>query len=160
MHLKREKFCYNYAVNTELFNHATFSYADAFGIGLDSLSKEPVTKEVWDEKKGVSTTVIVEKSPYDKKYHVCAVEAHKLLKMPEIDARIRELFIENMNDELVDSELMFVVKQRKDLKAKNSAISEYNKVKQRVLNKVKVEGLSLRDLYLSAVEKEKQNDKK
>lgn len=145
--LRHERFCQNYVKNRELFGNATLSYANAYDYDLDSLSKESVTEEEWDEDKGKSIKTIIEESEYQKQYNVCSVEGRRLLTYPKINERITKLLNELANDEFVDGELMYILGQKEDLNAKRQAISEYNKVKQRITTKVKVEGLSLKDLF-------------
>ena len=58
--------------------------------------------------------------------------AYENLLKPHINRRIRELMDKHhWNDEFVDSETSFVIQQRADLKAKNTAIREYNLIKGR-----------------------------
>lgn len=50
-------------------------------------------------------------SEYDKAYHVCAVEAPRLLKSPNIQERCRVLLNEMRKDEVVDSQRAKVIMQ-------------------------------------------------
>ena len=59
------------------------------------------------------------------------IAGENLLK-PHINVRIRELLDKfHLNDENVDCELSFVIQQRAELAAKNTAIREYNLIKGR-----------------------------
>ena len=49
---QRELFCRDYTQNSELFGQATISYAESYGYGLDTLSKEAVYEQVMDEGTG------------------------------------------------------------------------------------------------------------
>src|SRR5829696_8941620 len=130
---RRELFCRYFTQNDELFNNATLSYAEAYGYKLDELSKERVYEEIEDEKTGeIRKGKIIEPSEYDKAYHVCGVEASKFLRKPEIQQRIVELRNELMKDDYVDSQLVKVVQQDRDLTPKVAAIKEYNKLRGRI----------------------------
>lgn len=67
-----------------------------------------------------------------KTYTVYSSIAKENLRKPHILERIRELLDDTgLNDEIVDTELSFVVKQNSELNPKVSAIREYNKLKGR-----------------------------
>jgi len=136
---KEEKFCRNYAQNSSLFSNATLSYADAYGVDLDSKSREEVYKDIWDEGKGRTTRQVLEESEYKKAYDVCSQSASRLLRKDKIDKRIIQLLNEMATDEFVDAIMIRNMKQTANLNASNTAISEYNKVKARITNKIKFE---------------------
>jgi hypothetical protein len=129
---KRELFCRCYAQNTELFGNATLSYAEAFGYDLASLDRERVYKL---DEDGKETSEVEVPSEYDKAYHVCGVESSKLLKNPEIQGRITTLLNELLKDEVVDSQLAKLIVQDVELPVKIRAISEYNKLRGRIIDK-------------------------
>lgn len=63
---------------------------------------------------------------------VAATIAKENLRKPHILERVRELLdLTQLNDETVDSELNFLLKQKSDLHAKKGAIEIYNKLKGR-----------------------------
>lgn len=149
---KQDRFCKNYvAYRTNMFSNATLSYSEAYGYDLDSLSHEAVYEEEWDEEKGQTVHgKMLQESEYRKAYNVCGVESNRLLKNPRINERILKLMNELATDDIVDGKLMENMLQRENFRASNTAISEYNKVKQRITNKLKIEGLTLQDLFDSA----------
>lgn len=67
-----------------------------------------------------------------KQYKAGKVSAHHSLTNPNLKAFIKEYLKEGFVDEAVDQEIAKVIKQDKDLIAKNTAIKEYNKLKQRI----------------------------
>jgi len=65
------------------------------------------------------------------RYTASAIAYENLLR-PYINRRIRELLDElQLNDEFVDSEMAWVIQQRAELPAKNTAIREFNLIKGR-----------------------------
>jgi hypothetical protein len=113
--LKHELFCRYYTQNESLFGNGTHSYAEAFGYKLDTLSKEVRYKVI---KKGGQEIKNKIPSEYDAACLVCAVESHRLLRKPKIQARITDLLCEMLSDKVVDSQLVKVVMQDKELSAK------------------------------------------
>lgn len=151
---KEDKFCRNYTQTRAFFGNGTFSYADAFGYDLESMDKNAETQEDWDEEKGKSKITILEDSEYTKAYNVCTVLASRMLGKVKINERITDLLNEMATDKVVDGVMMRNMLQEKDLKASNTAMGEYNKVRARITNKMKVEGLSLKELYEAAMKEE------
>ncbi len=133
---RQEKFCRNYTQNDSMFGNATLSYADAYGYDLDSLNSDPVYDEVWDETTGKAVKQILQKSEYQKAYDICSKDGNRLLRNAKINDRIVKLLNEMMTEEQADSELMKTMKQTEDYGAKLAAIREYNKLKQRISNKL------------------------
>jgi hypothetical protein len=131
LNAKRELFCRYYTQNSELFGNATHAYAEAFDYRLDTLSREAVSSNP-DEDGG---TERIDDSEYDKACHVCAVEASRLLRKPEIQARITVLLNELLKDEIVDSQLAKLITQDADNTAKIAAVREYNKLRGRIIDK-------------------------
>lgn len=75
-----------------------------------------------------------------KQYNTAKSCAARLLTNDNILSYI-DLLIEEMglNDQNVDKELAFLIKQKADLNTKLGAISEYNKLKGRILKKLDVQ---------------------
>jgi hypothetical protein len=125
--IKRELFCQYYAKNRETFGNATMSYGYAFGYELDTLSHESEVDPETHESLG--------DSEYDLACNVCAVEGGKLLRNPQIDARITALLNELLKDEIVDSELAKLIRQDVEMPVKVRAIAEYNKLRGRIIDR-------------------------
>ncbi len=157
--LKQEAFCRFYTQNTELFGNGTLSYAEAYGYDLDSANRNDAEYEfVVDEVEGEDYAdseldepvkaskkrKLVRPSTYDVMCNICASGASKLLRNPKIDQRLSVLLNEMLTDHNVDAEISKVILQNRDLGSKMRAISEYNKVKNRVIERkeIKVTGLS------------------
>ena len=60
------------------------------------------------------------------------------IKKPKIRRRCEEILLEEFKDEIADKELAWTLKQREDLSAKINAIKEYNKLKQRIVDKTNI----------------------
>lgn len=104
---KQERFCQLY-VSKEFFGHGTEAYAEAYGIDLE------------------------------KGYKVAQAAASRLLSKVIICQRINELLdAAGLNDEFVDKQLLMMITQNADYAQKMAAIREYNKLKQRITEKVK-----------------------
>jgi hypothetical protein len=128
---QRELFCRYYTQNEKLFGNGTHSYAEAYDYQLDTLSD----KGIWSVPEGDEPSEKLEDSPYDKAIHVCAVEASRLLRNPDVQARITALLNEILRDDVVDSQLAKLIMQDSEPAAKIAAIREYNKVRQRITEK-------------------------
>jgi hypothetical protein len=126
---KQELFCQLYVKNAELFGNATWSYAEAYGYKLVELSDERPKNE-----KGE----VIGKSERQLAENLCAVEGGKLLRKPHIQDRLTALLNEMLKDEIVDRELAKVILQDDERPSKVAAIREYNKLKQRIIEKVDV----------------------
>lgn len=105
---KQELFCQLYATDRDFFANGTTSYIEAYNL-----------------------------NPNDQKDRANARSAASgLLSKSNVLKRIRECMeLGEFNDEFVDKELHFVIAQRNDLSAKTAAIREYNKLKQRIIEK-------------------------
>ena len=110
---KEELFCQYYANGGETFGNGRKSYALAFGKEIDT----------------------------DKRKNVVDQLAWRALSKVKIIDRCNELLDKRISDEVIDRELAFVAGQRENLHAKVSAISEYNKVRGRITQKHKFEGI-------------------
>lgn len=106
---KQELFCNYYASDYESFGNGVSSYIKAYG---------PDTKQ---------------KNWYK---NACSA-ASQLLSNTKVCLRINELLeLGVLNDTVVDKELSFVIIQKGDLTAKMTGIREYNKLKQRITDKL------------------------
>ena len=115
--LRHRRFCELYALDMEYMGNGTRAYAKAFTIDLDNL-------EV-----------------YKKSYTACKSNASELLTKAYILEYINELLNELvLNDTSVDQQLASVIFQHTDLKAKISAIKEYNQLKKRVVGRLEHTG--------------------
>jgi phage terminase small subunit len=111
---KQKLFC-KYYVSKDFFANGVESYAEAYGLDLGNT----------------------------KDYNTAKVNASKLLTNTNITTYIRELLdLSGLNDDFVDRELLFVIIQNSDLGSKVKAISEYNKLRQRITDKSKSETTS------------------
>lgn len=148
---KQERYCYFYTQNEETLLNGVLSYAAAYGFDLDSLSQETV----WSEDK----KEILQRSPYDLAYHYCGMSASRLMKNDKISSHIKQLFKQSMNDEVVDFELMKIIRKAEKPSDRISAIREYNALNQRITKKLdlttKGESLNLEDR--SKIEKAIEN---
>lgn len=111
---KEELFCQYYAKSGQAFGNARKAYSLAF-------------------EKGLAT---------ENQKSICDTLAGRLLSKVLVYKRCEELLNEKIDDEIVDKELSKVIQQGENLHAKVSAISEYNKVRGRIIQKHKFEGVS------------------
>lgn len=117
---KQELFCQLYLRGDKRqFGNATRSYIDAYGIDID------VRNEDWSPNKEQNK----------KNYDVARATGTENLAKPHIKARMKEILKETFNDEDIDDELSKIIKQDNDLGSKLSAIKEYNRLKERVIEK-------------------------
>ena len=73
-------------------------------------------------------------------YESAKAGAYHLLLKKEITDYINGLLEkEGLNDEFVDKQLLMLITQNADFNAKTKAISEYNKLKQRITEKKQIE---------------------
>ncbi len=105
---KQEKFCQLYATEKEFFGNGTQSYIEAYD--------PDQSKPNW--------------------YKTARSRASELLTSPNVLARINELLDLTLNDQHVDKQLALVITQNADYSSKVAAIREYNKLKQRITEKV------------------------
>lgn len=132
--LKREMFCRYYTQNRSLFGNATLCYAEAYGYELHKLSQKAVYQI--NKKSGLSEKI--EDSEYDKAHKVCSVEGCRLLVIPSVQAKITKYLNELLKDDVVDGELAKVIMWDTEPATKIAGIREYNKLKQRVSDKIDV----------------------
>jgi hypothetical protein len=131
---QRELFCRYYTQNEDLFGNATHSYAEAYDYKLDTLSHEAI----YDLPEGNKDRKKIQDSEYERAIHVCAVEGSRLLRSPEVQSRITALLNEILRDEVVDSQLAKLIMQDSEPAAKIAAIREYNKIRQRIVDKTDI----------------------
>lgn len=106
---QQELFCKLYASDREFFGNGTQSYIEAYGV---------------DATKPGS-------------YAAARSSASEFLTNPNILDRINHyLDLGGLNDATVDKELLFVIRQHDDKASKVAAIREYNKLKQRITDKI------------------------
>ncbi len=106
---RQERFCKLYATEKEFFGNGVESYLEVY---------EPnKTKPNW--------------------YKSACVSASQLLSNPKVCERINDLLEEGgLNDQFVDKQLHFLITQHAEFGSKIAAIREYNKLKQRIIEKV------------------------
>lgn len=124
---KQELFCQYFVLNDLLRGNATLCYNEAYKYDLDEL---PDGDAVF--KKGK----LIEKSTHGKAYNLCSVEGARLLRNPRIQIRLTTLRNTLLTDEVVDSKLAEVIVQDKSYHARMMGISEFNKLRQRITEKV------------------------
>lgn len=136
---KQELFCQLYATNLDYFGNWVQAYAKAYWIDLT-------------QKWG---------------YQTAKTNASKMLTNANLLERLRELGDDVLNDVMIDKELAFVATQRAELWPKMKAINEYNKLKQRIIDKSEVKhswDLTYKDMTEAELDKkleeiEKQENK-
>lgn len=110
---QQEKFCKLYATDKEFFGNGVQAYAEAYAIDL--------------RVRGA--------------YQSARADASRLLTNANILERINKLLDEGgLNDSFVDKQLLFVINQNADFSSKMAAIREYNKLKQRVTERLEHTG--------------------
>lgn len=109
LNLKQEEFCRLYATEREFFGNGVESYMEVYDIDT--------SKPNW--------------------YKSACAAASRLLSNVKVSKRINELLEEQgLNDVFVDKQLKFLLTQHADFKSKLGAIKEYNKLKQRITEKI------------------------
>jgi len=109
---RQEIFCRLYATDKEFFGNWVKAYLEVYDIDT--------SRKGW--------------------YQTACVCASKLLSNAKVFNRINILLEEQgLNDAFVDKQLLFVISQHDDLTNKMSAVKEYNKLKQRITDKISLE---------------------
>lgn len=109
INLQQDLFCNYYTSPTEFYGHGVNSYAAAYDIDIS----EP------------------------GQYMVAAVGASRALKNVKIMRRIDSLLADRgLNDAYADKQLLFLMTQSADFGSKLGALREYNKLRQRITEKV------------------------
>lgn len=132
--LKQEMFCQAYCINEETRFNWTRSYAMAYWYDIDWAS----TEEIRDQLTGD----ILKKSERRRIENICWVASKAILSNLKIQSRITQLFNELKRDDIVDREMMKLILQWADNRAKQDMIKEYNKLQQRILDRQKDESES------------------
>lgn len=104
------------------------------GEGLNDKQKLAVWLYVTDKDCFGSTSKAYKKA-YECKTDVAATTGPRLFRLAHIIEYKNSLLDAFLNDKEIDRELMYVIKQNKDPRAKVSAIAEMNKVKGRIVEK-------------------------
>ena len=108
---KQKLFC-KYYVSEEFFGNGVRAYCMAYGLDYTDI----------------------------REYNGAKVSACELLTKPNILTCINEQLDEaGLNDNFVDKQLLFALTQNADMSSKVKAIGEYNKLRQRIIDKSKVE---------------------
>lgn len=109
LNLKQEEFCRLYATEKEFFGNGVETYLELYDVDT--------SKPNW--------------------YKTACSAASRLLSNVKVIDRIAELLEEQgLNDVFVDKQLKFLLTQHADFKSKLGAIKEYNKLKQRITEKI------------------------
>lgn len=108
LNLAQEEFCKLYSSEQEFFGNGVDSYVEAYDVDK--------TKPNW--------------------YDSAASSASRLLRNVKITTRINEILEQTgFNDAFIDKQLSFLVAQHSDFGSKLGAIKEYNKLKQRIIER-------------------------
>jgi hypothetical protein len=109
LNLRREMFCQLYVIaDKDFFGNGVQCYLEAYPIDR--------SKPNW--------------------YKTACVDASRLLSNAKVCDRINELLESGgLNDQFADKQLLFLITQHSDFNAKMSALREYNKLKQRIIEK-------------------------
>lgn len=112
---RQELFCQLYATDTEFFGNGVQAYLEVYDIDRE--------KPNW--------------------YKTACAATSQLLSNIKVCHRINDLLSEwGLNDQHVDKQLLFLITQHDDKGNKLWAIREYNKLKQRITDKIKDESES------------------
>lgn len=108
---KRERFCQLYASDKEFFGNGVETYIEVY---------EPdKSKPNW--------------------YKTACAAASRMLSNVKVFSRINEILEDRgLNDVFVDKQLLFIINQHADFGSKVAAIKEYNKLRQRITEKINV----------------------
>jgi hypothetical protein len=109
LNMKQELFCQYYASPSEYFGNGTQSYIQAYDIDVTQ-------KGAYASARACASLLLT-------KVNICQ----------RIDALLEEL---GLNDMFVDKQLSFLISQHGDFSAKLGAIREYNKMRERITDKV------------------------
>lgn len=136
--VKEELFCQYLVVNAETRGNQAMSYAHAYGKieELENASKDDaVYDDVEDDVTGKRTRVKIQESSYTRLYNLCAVNGGRLVRKAHIQRRKYELLNALLRDDVVDGELAKVILQDADYNPKVRAITEYNSLRSRKVEK-------------------------
>lgn len=111
LNLKQNKFCELYASDKEFFGNGVESYVEAY--------QPDMSKPNW--------------------YKTAAASASRLLRNVKIIDKINNILQETgFSDEFVDKQLSFLIAQHASFDTKLGAIKEYNKLRQRIIERHEV----------------------
>ena len=106
---RQERFCQLYTTDSWCFGNWVTTYLEVYDVDTE--------KKWW--------------------YKTACACSSRLLSNAKVYNRINELLDENgMNNEFVDKQILFLLSQQADLNVKLWAIKEYNKLKQRITEKI------------------------
>lgn len=111
--LRQEKFCQLYTSDRQFYGNGVEAYLEVYDIDK--------SKPNW--------------------YKTACAAASQLLSNINVCKRINELLeSQGLNDEFVDKQLLFLITQHADFNAKSKGITEYNKLKKRISDKLELKG--------------------
>jgi PIN domain nuclease of toxin-antitoxin system len=131
--LRQKKFCKLYVSDTEFFGNGVKSYAKVYSIDLTKKSSYKVAK---------------------------AAASRMLTNVNLLDYMNKLLDDMGLNKVHVDKQLAFLITQNAELGIKMAAIREFNKLRQRIEDKTKVQGGITVVIKDRAGRKEKSTDDK
>lgn len=106
---KQKRFCELYATDREFFGNGVETYIEVYN--------PDTSKPNW--------------------YKSACASASQILSNIKVCEYINDLLSDGgLNDQFVDKQLLFLINQHEDKKAKINAIREYNKLKQRIIDKI------------------------
>lgn len=128
---RQESFCQYYAQLSDTYGNGVWSYALGYKHDLENSDR---TNAVWDDDH----KNILVRSDYDRLYNTCAVEAVRLLRMPKIIVRIREIKATYFDDDkVIDTRMMDIIHRGKDSDS-IAAIKHRNDLKNRVTKQMDI----------------------
>ena len=111
LNIKQERFCQLYSTDREFFGNGVDSYVEAYN--------PDCSKPNW--------------------YKTAAASASRLLKNVKVIDRINTILADTgFSDEFVDKQLSFLIAQHASFDTKLGAIKEYNKLRQRIIERHEV----------------------
>lgn len=136
--ITHEIFCQNYAGMSDrsMMSNGTLSYLDAFGIDTSTTKVRyralPKSKQHPD---GVPS-----RWDYTSEYKTARNLSSRLVAKVHIRLRIHQLFKILFSNDIIDNELLKVIMQDADPKAKVMGIREFNELRGRITKKLKLSG--------------------
>lgn len=132
---EKEDFLRYFIQGSETRNNRAQSYILARGLKPDEWDRTPQKRTITDRMGKTREEDIPNSSEFDRKMNTARVTAYGWLCQPRVNARRMQLTSELLKDHIVDNEMMKVIIQDKDLTAKNTAMREYNKLAQRIVDR-------------------------
>ena len=130
---RQEKFSQLYATDTEFFGNGVQAYLEVYDIDT--------SKPNW--------------------YKTACAASSQLLRNIKVCKRINEILEEQgLNDEFIDKQLLFLITQHADFGNKLGAIKEYNKLKQRIVDKTDIttNGKDIQPVLVEFINENSQNN--